>query len=463
VITRLPTRGAVLVVGGFVLASLLLTLYVWRSVGGAIPLQPKRYSVTALFDNASQLTKEADIRISGVSIGSVTAVEPHGLLTEATLSIDSEFAPLPSDVRAILRQKTLLGESFVELTPGSRDAPKLMEGDRIAPGQIAATQPLDRVLGTLDADTRERLRALLSDTSAMLEGRGQDLNAAFGNVALGARHLRALTAILDRQRPAVESLVRDGGRVLQTIGDHEADTRALIRNGHRALEATAASSEQLTATVKAAPGLLRELRLTASSASHTATLAAPLLEELRPVAPLAAPVLRATREVAPQLRVLLEDLEGLLPTARAALPATADVVDAMSPLVDVLEPAGSDVVPVIDYMAAFRNELVATMANVASATNAKSPATSGRMTSYLRTIIPIGEETIVGRSARIGANRFNPYRAPGELAQLASGLTSAGCAHATESSSAPPCRLADGWSFKGAPKAYYQRISPRTP
>ena len=462
-ITRLPGRGTVLVVVAFVLASLLLTLYVWRSVGGAIPLQPKRYSVTALFDNASQLTKEADVRISGVSVGSVTRVVPRGVLTEATLSLESQFAPLPADARAILRQKTLLGESFVELSPGSRSAPKLPEGAQLAPSQIAPTQPLDRILGTLDRPTRERLRELLTDTGTLLDGRGSDLNAGVGNVALGARQLRALVRILDAQRPAVESLVRDGGRVFQTIGDHEAAAQDLARNAHRALDATAAGERQLTATVQAAPGLLRELRLTADAASRTATLSAPLLEEFRPVAPLAAPVLRATRRITPDLRALLNDLDGLLPTARAALPATASIVNSLSPLVTALEPAAGQVVPMIDYTATFKDELVATMANVTASTKATSPATNGRLTRYLRTIIPFGPETVVGYENRLGSNRFNAYRAPGGLAGLSEGLPSASCAHAAESSDAPPCKVQDGWSFQNRPKAFYQRIEPATP
>jgi virulence factor Mce-like protein len=463
VITKLPARGTVLIVVAFVLASLLLTLYVWRSVGGAVPLQPKRYSVTALFDNASQLTKEADIRISGVNVGSVTNVVPRGLLTEATLSLDSRFAPLPSDVRAIIRQKTLLGESFVELSPGSRTAPKLREGARLAMEQVAPTQPLDRVLGMLDKPTRERLHELLTNTGTMLEGRGTDLNAAFGNFALGARQLRSLVAILDSQRPAVESLVRDGGRVFQTVGDHEADVQRLVRSAHAALSATAERDKQLTATVRAAPGLLRELRVTANAASRTATLAAPVLDEFRPVAPLLAPVMRSTREITPEIRRLLVDLEGLMPTARRALPAAGAVVSALSPLVDVLEPAAAEVVPMIDYMATYRKELVATMANVGASTLGKSPSTNGRMTRYLRTIIPIGQESIVGWTDRIGENRYNAYRAPGELIQLAEGMASAGCAHATSGGNAPPCRVATGWSFKGGPKAFYQHISPAKP
>jgi phospholipid/cholesterol/gamma-HCH transport system substrate-binding protein len=462
-ITRLPARGTLLLAIAFVLGSVLLTLYVWRSVGGTLPLQPKGYRVTALFDNASQLTRNADVRISGVDIGKVVAIRQRRLRTEATIDVEARFAPLRRDVRAILRQKTLLGETFVELTPGSRSAPLLPEGGQIPREQIADTQPLDRVLGMLDRPTRERLQELLVDGGALLDGRGADLNAALGNLAPATSRLAAALRILDHQRSALRTLVRDTGTVLQTVGDERESVAELVRAGHRALSATAARDAALTAAVRATPELLGELRDTSAAAAETATLAAPVLDELRPVAPLVAPALAAARDAAPQLARLLEGVGSLVPTARAALPAATRIIDGLSPLTSVLEPAVAQVSPVIDYMAAYRRELVATMANVTASTNGRSAATDGRLTPYLRTLIPNGPETIVGYSRRSGSNRHNAYREPGGLAALAEGLTSANCEHAAESSDAPACRVQRGWSFGGGPARYFQHVEPARP
>ena len=457
-ITRLPGRGTIVVAVAFALASVLLTLYVWRSVGGDVPLQPKRYHVTGLFDNASQLTPNADVRISGVNVGKVETVRSHGLRTEVALALEPRFAPLPRDVRAILRQKTLLGETYVELTPGSADAPRLREGDEIPREQIADTQPLDRVLGMLDPPTRERMKELLTNSGAMFDGRGTDLNAALGNLEPGTRQLSAVMQILDSQRPALETLVRDAGTVFETIGDQQDAVRELVRSGHSVLSATAAQRGALTETVREAPPLLRELRQTTVAAERTSLLAAPVLSELRPVAPRIPGALRAARDVSPQLGVLLEEFEDHVPVAREALPAAAKVIEGLSPMMDILEPTGGQIAPMIDYMARYRNELVATMANVTAATMGKGPTTDGRRAAYLRTLIPIGAEGPVGQQSRQPTNRHNAYREPGGLAPLAEGLTSAGCAHARESGDAPPCRVQPGWSFRGGQARYYQRI-----
>lgn len=462
-ITRLPSRGTMAVVVLFIISSVLLTMFVYRSVGGSLPLSPRQYQVRAQFHNASQLTRNADVRISGVNVGKVVTVEPHGLRTEATIDVDPQYAPLANDVRAILRQKTLLGETFIALTPGHRTAPRIKDGGTLTTSRVAETQPLDRILGMLDAPTRARLRRLLTNTSTMLDGRGQDVNDSLGNLEPGSRQLAAVSQILDHQRGSVQGLVRDSGKVLQTIGDERTSVQRLVRAGNSALSATASRDKQLTATVRATPSFLRELRSTSKAVEHSANVAAPTLREFRPVAPLVRPALVGVRDITPQIRVVLRDLETLIPTARRGLPATAKIVRGLSPLVTQLAPAAAEVKPVISYVAAYRREVVATMANIAASTNGKSPGAGGRETSYLRTLIPINSESMLGYDARLGTNRHNAYRAPGGLAPLQSGLTSSNCAHAAGGGSAPPCKLQPPWRFAGGPPRYFQHVAPARP
>ena len=99
-----------------------LLLFLWISFGGAIPLAPQGYRLQAEFNEAVQLAQESDVRISGVSVGKVVSVslDRHTGLTKAVFQIDSQYAPRPADTRAILRQKSLLGETYIELSPGRR-------------------------------------------------------------------------------------------------------------------------------------------------------------------------------------------------------------------------------------------------------------------------------------------------------------------------------------------------------
>ena len=70
---------------------------------------------------AATLAEEADVRMAGVNVGKVKTKEldAGGARTIVEIQIDEPYAPIPKDTRAILRQKTLLGETYLELTPGN--------------------------------------------------------------------------------------------------------------------------------------------------------------------------------------------------------------------------------------------------------------------------------------------------------------------------------------------------------
>src|SRR5829696_3787348 len=117
-----PSFGRIAIMAGFALSCFGLLLFLWIAFGGSIPLKPKGYRFVASFSEATQLAVEADVRISGVPVGKVKTIEPDKTTGRSNVEIqlDSAYAPLPSNSKAILRQKTLLGETYVELTPATR-------------------------------------------------------------------------------------------------------------------------------------------------------------------------------------------------------------------------------------------------------------------------------------------------------------------------------------------------------
>ena len=98
----------------------------------------------------------------------------------ATIELDPRFAPIHTDARAILRQKTLLGETFVELTPGTKASPTVKEGGFLSNTQVVKNVYLDQVLQAFDPVTRDAFRHWQQDLAAGAQGHGQDLNDAFG-------------------------------------------------------------------------------------------------------------------------------------------------------------------------------------------------------------------------------------------------------------------------------------------
>src|SRR5437763_9196138 len=110
-VTQAPKRSAVLAAMAFALSCVGLMIFVWTQFGGTVPFSPQGYRLHALFKETGLLVPNADVRISGVNVGKVSTVEAKGLNSLVTMDIQHQYAPIPVDTRAILRQKTLLGEA----------------------------------------------------------------------------------------------------------------------------------------------------------------------------------------------------------------------------------------------------------------------------------------------------------------------------------------------------------------
>src|SRR5688572_27249068 len=152
-----PNFARILTMVLFALSCFGLLLFLWLAFGGASPLKPVGYRFEVAFPEATQLAVEADVRVAGVEVGKVREkrVDPRGNRTIATIELDRRYAPVASDARATLRFKTLLGETYVELTTGSREADPVPEGGRLANRQVQPAVELDELLGALDPYTRQ--------------------------------------------------------------------------------------------------------------------------------------------------------------------------------------------------------------------------------------------------------------------------------------------------------------------
>src|SRR4051794_20756906 len=162
--TRPPSLAVLALLAAFALSCFGIGLFLWKVFGGTVPLEPAGYRVHVLFGaEATQLTQGSEVRISGVKVGRVISTRPRGRRIEALAELDRPFAPLPADARAVVRFKTLLGESFVELSPGTRGGPVVPDGGRLAVRNVAETQTVDEVLATFDRPTRQAFKRFLND------------------------------------------------------------------------------------------------------------------------------------------------------------------------------------------------------------------------------------------------------------------------------------------------------------
>jgi phospholipid/cholesterol/gamma-HCH transport system substrate-binding protein len=457
--TRTPRLGTIIVIVIFVVSCFGIGLFVWKGFGGPSPFEPRGYRFTATFPGATNLAEHQDVRIAGVNVGKVVSVRKHRSDTAVTMELESRYAPVRLDARVFPRFKTLLGEGFVELTPGTPGAGALPEDGELRRRQAGRAQTIGDLLDTFDARTRGNLRMFLDDFGGSLRGRGSDLNAVLGNAAPAADALDRLTVVLDRQRGSLRTLLRDGGGVLRSVGDRSAAVRRLIAAGETLTATTAGSAPALTRAVDAFPAFLRELRSTLLVAEGAATDAEPALRALEPVAPLIVPALQEVRSLSPDARALLQRAPRVLDVAAPGLAAADRLIGGARPLLHSLDAGGRDLVPVLRLLSFYPRTIVGSLANLGAAANATIPI-SGKRVHIVRGEFIVADEDVLGYSKRLPGNRYNPYPAPDAFTHLLPSQQSFGCAHTANPQTtpkiggAPPCIEQAPWSFDGKARSY---------
>ena len=414
-----PSFGRIAAMVVFALSCFGLLLFLWLAFGGPIPLKPQGYRFQTSFSEATALATEADVRISGVPVGRVKSIEPDNETGRSivVIEMDSRYAPVPSDARAILRQKTLLGETYVELTPGSADADPVPEGGTLPESQVSETVQLDEIFRTFDAETRAAFQTWMQEQARGISGYGRDINDALGNLAPFAEDTAELVDILNRQEGAVTALISNTGVVFEALTERDGQLRSLIENSNRVFQATALRNEQLKETFIALPTFERESALTLERLAEFSADTDPLITQLRPAARELSPTLQELGALSPDLEALFRELNPLIDASVKGFPAAERVLQDARPLIAQLDPTMRQLQPIVDFLGLYKRDLTSFLANTPAATQARD--TNGH---YLRTVNPLNPENLAVYPRRIGSNRPNAYAKPGQFTQLAQGM-----------------------------------------
>ena len=192
---RAPTLGNMFVIILFVLSCFGLLLFLWESFGGPLPLKPKGYQFTVAFPHAlPTLAEQSDVRISGVDVGHIVAIKTSKKsgLTEATVELAGRYAPVRANMHAILRQKTLLGETYLQLIPEGQTGPFLRDGGQLAQSQVEPEVTLDGLLSAFDPKTRADFQIWQQALAEGINGRGEQINASFATLEPFVEHANQL-------------------------------------------------------------------------------------------------------------------------------------------------------------------------------------------------------------------------------------------------------------------------------
>jgi phospholipid/cholesterol/gamma-HCH transport system substrate-binding protein len=361
---RIPRIGAIGLVIAFVAAIALFLFFMSRFGGPSVRLSSP-YEISALVPDSEGLAARSDVLDRGVKVGEVESVDVQGDRALVKLAISGAYAPLPSDTTVRIAQKTLFGESYIDLVLGHTSSP-LPDGTRLASSQVLpAGVDIDEALSAFDPPARRDLQRVIQTfgQGASIPDASGKVSATIGGLARTTSELRRLTQTLHGQEDDIAAAVQDGGTVVNTLAQRGASIRQVVSGGHATLGALASRSDSLRSGLSELPGLL-------DSARSTLTDARPLIGEARPLAAdlatAAKPLREALLDVPPAARSANTVLGGLGKFNRTALPFldhTDRVLDLAAPAAEPLSPAFRNLQPIVKYLSDRRTAVAAWFTN----------------------------------------------------------------------------------------------------
>src|SRR5579884_1654855 len=149
------------------------------------------YTVHAIFSNANQLRPQSLVRIAGINVGKVVSVSPvtgckvnpqsgpnpQCSAADVTMNIQSNGLPIHKDATFYIRPRIFLeGNFFVDLNPGTPEAPVAPSGWVFPIQQGKEPVQFDQLLSSLQDNTRTNLQTLLQQYGYALKLGGPDYN-----------------------------------------------------------------------------------------------------------------------------------------------------------------------------------------------------------------------------------------------------------------------------------------------
>jgi ABC-type transporter Mla subunit MlaD len=301
------------------------------------------YKLHATFESANNLQPKSPVRVAGVDVGKVTDVEPLKSGTGAakvTMEIDKKGLPIHTDAELKIRPRIFLeGNFFVDLQPGTPEAPDVKDGGDIPIQQTATPVQFGQVLTALQADTRKDLQTFLKEYA--VNGLGNGGAAAYNKglaSAPGAFKYSAIAnqATLGTAPHDLSNLLRGQQKLFKALSVHPAVLKSLISNLNTTANAFARQDVALAATVPALRDTLRVGRPALVSLNNTLPSLRAFARDALPGVRSSGPTIDASLPFITQARLLVrkQELRGLARDLRFAIPDLARVNHATIPLLN---------------------------------------------------------------------------------------------------------------------------------
>lgn len=370
-----------------------------------LPGRSYTYATIAFDKVPPGLRAGSDVRVRGQRVGQVHRVRfRNGAQIEVQLPGGFD---LYKDATARIRSRSLLGQKYVQIDPGTPGAGDL--GDAVLPKDRTTTVvDIVDLVDTFDDDTRKALHTALLETGTGAAGRGQDLNDLIAASPDLLADLNLTGRTLTAEETRLVAFLATAQRLSGRFTGREQELEALIRQmGDTLLAVATEEGKPLADTVQKLPSTLDALTPALSDLGAAAAALGPAVRDLGPTA-------AALGAVTPDFRAALREsvpvlgkvpgVSGLTTPAVAALTTTFNDARPLAPALGKLFDSAA---AQLQILAPYAPELDLLLDGLRDAF-AQGPANDPQ-NKYLRV-------ASIFAAVNQAGNR-NPYPAPGEAAK----------------------------------------------
>jgi phospholipid/cholesterol/gamma-HCH transport system substrate-binding protein len=248
---KLETKvGAFFILAVGVLGFLILRMEKLDILGGH-----SQNKLVTEFDQVAGLSQQSAIRVAGVKVGAVTAIELDGKKAKVILGLPKEFQ-VYKDASASLSSIGILGEKYIELDPGHPAAGLLPEDATIPSKTGAGLDSLMESMGAIGKDVQNVTKAL-SESIGGEQGR-QKLDEIVDNIRQLTGEFRAMAqenhGTINNTMANVQQMSADLKeklpRIAQQFEDLGRNLNTMVNEGRPELTGVLTDVRKLTASLQ---------------------------------------------------------------------------------------------------------------------------------------------------------------------------------------------------------------------
>jgi phospholipid/cholesterol/gamma-HCH transport system substrate-binding protein len=275
------------------------------------------YTVTAEFQNASQLVKGNQVEVAGVPVGTIKDISlgSHGSAL-VKMTVSSDYAPLHEGTTATIREQSLSGVAnhYIQLDMPSADqrGAAIPDGGTLTLADTTSEVDLDSLFNTLNRRTVGHFKQVIKGFATAYDGVGKPTNRGFHylNPFLSTSRQTLDELTLDEHR--FQRLIVDTASLSGALASRAPDLTQFVSNTNRMMGAIASENTHLASAIGELPNFMRNFNTTSVNLRATLDDLDPLVNASKPVARKLQPFTHQLRGFATDAVPAINDLEHIV-------------------------------------------------------------------------------------------------------------------------------------------------------